>query len=157
MRLGRRGPRGESGQALVLALIFVTFAAVIIAATLGLATTNLAATSGLRTTRGSYYDADAAMEAAIATIRVDTNRGYLNLCPSFSPAFTLNTPSIPLRVDCFPVVAPLFQRRVVLSVCPASTAAPCPDASSLLRADVKFYDDQTFGRAVAVQTWSARQ
>jgi hypothetical protein len=157
MRLGRRGPRCESGQALVLALIFVTFAAVIIAATLGLATTNLAATSGLRTTRGSYYDADAAMEAAIATIRVDTNSGYLNLCPSFSPAFTLNTSSIPLRVDCFPVVAPLFQRRVVLSVCRASTAAPCPDASSLLRADVKFYDDQTFGRAVAVQTWSARQ
>jgi hypothetical protein len=97
------------------------------------------------------------LEAGIAAIRVDTNRGYLNLCSSYSPPFTLNNASTPLRVDCFPQVAPLFQRHVVLSVCPSSVAAPCPDARSLLSAEVKFYDDQNFGRAVAILTWSARQ
>ena len=44
--------------------------------------------------------------------------------------------------------------RVVLSVCPSSVSAPCPDGKSLLRADVIFYDDGSFGRAVGVQTWS---
>ena len=153
-----RSMRGdEGGMALVMALMFVTFAAVLIAATLGLASTNLRATLALETARGSYYDADAAMESAIATIRVDTDNGYVGLCPSYTPAFTLNVSSTPVRVDCFPQVAPLYQRRVVLLVCRSSVAAPCPDAQALLRADVKFYDDQSFGRAVAVQTWSARQ
>jgi hypothetical protein len=46
------------------------------------------------------------------------------------------------------------QRRVVLSVCPSSVSAPCPDAKSLLRVYVIFYDDTGFGRAAGVQTWS---
>jgi hypothetical protein len=156
MRSSRERTWDEGGQALVMSLVFINVVAVIIGAILGLANTNLSATVPLQTVRGSSYDADAALEAALATIRVDTNRGYVNLCPSYTPGFTLNTPSEPLRVDCFPIAAPLFQRRVVLSVCRASVAAPCPDANSLLRAEARFYDDQSFGRAVSVQTWSAR-
>ena len=53
-----------------------------------------------------------------------------------------------------PFAASAAQRHVVLSVCPAAVAAPCPDASALLRADVIFYDDSGFGRAVSIQSWS---
>jgi hypothetical protein len=156
MRSERAQTADEGGQALVMGLIFINVVAVIVSAIVGLANANVRATTPLRTLRGSSYDADAALEAALATIRVDTNRGYVNLCPSYTPTFTLNSPSDPVRVDCFPIAAPLFQRRVVLSVCPTSVSAPCPDANSLLRAEAWFFDDQSFGRAVSVQTWSAR-
>ena len=94
--------------------------------------------------------------AAIATIRVDTTQGYAGSCLNggYTPTWTLNTPSRPLRVDCYPQSSSATQRRVVLSVCPTSVSAPCPDASSILRVAVTFSDDGSFGRAVGVQTWS---
>ncbi len=135
-------------------MLFLAATSLIVAALLGFASTSSQATTVTRTLRGTDYDADAAMQAAIATIRVSTTQGYVGACASFTPAFTLNTPARPVRVDCFPFSAPSAQRHVVLSVCPSTVAAPCPDASSILRADVIFYDDQTNGRAVSIQSWS---
>jgi hypothetical protein len=155
---GIRGRRatGEEGSALVLALLFLTVSAVVVTALVGFTTTSSRATSALRSARGTDYDAASAMQAAIATIRVGTTQGYPGSCLTggYTPAWTLNNPSRPLRVDCYPQSSSATQRRVVLSVCPSSVSAPCPDASSLLRADVIFYDDQSFGRAVGLQTWS---
>lgn len=153
----RRRATGENGSALVLALLFLTVSAVVVTALLGFTTTSSSATSALRAARGTEYDATSAMQAAIATIRVDPAEGSAENCLAggYTPAWTLNNPSRPLRVDCSPQSSSSSQRRVVLSVCPSSVSArPCPDARSLLRADVIFYDDHGVGRAVGVQTWS---
>jgi hypothetical protein len=154
VRLRRTDRRDEAGAALELALIFLMSTAVIVGTLLTFASTSSQATVVTRTSRGADYDADAAMEAAIATIRVSTTQGFVGSCASFTPAFTLNNPTRPVRVDCFPFSTSASQRHVVLSVCPTSVAAPCPDNQALLRADVIFYDDQSFGRAVSIQSWS---
>lgn len=147
---------GEEGSALVLALLFLTVTGVVVSALLGFATTSSSATIAGRSARGTDYDADSAMQAAIATIRVGAMEGVAGNCLNggYTPTWTLNNTSVPVRVDCFPQTSASSQRRVVLSVCPSSVSAPCPDAKSLLRADVIFYDDQSLGRAVGVQTWS---
>jgi hypothetical protein len=152
----RRRATGEDGSALVLALLFLTVSAVVVTALIGFTTTSSSATSALRAARGTDYDTTSAMQAAIATIRVGATEGVAGNCLNlgYTPAWTLNNTLRPLRVDCFPQSSSATQRRVVLSVCPASVTAPCPDASSLLRVDVIFYDDGSFGRAVGVQTWS---
>jgi hypothetical protein len=155
---GERIPNGspEDGAALVLALMILTISMITVGVLIGFVYTGSGATVATRAARAHDYDAASAMAAAIATIRVGTTEGYVGSCLSggYSPAWTLNDASRPVRVDCFPQSAAALQRRVILSVCPSSIAAPCPDANSLLRADVTFYDDQSFGRAVAVSTWS---
>jgi hypothetical protein len=153
----RRRATGEDGSALVLALLFLSVSAVIVTALMTFTTTSSSATSALRAARGTDYDSTSAIQAAIATIRVGASEGVAGNClqGGYTPSWTLNNPSRPLRVDCFPQSSSATQRRVVLSVCPSLVSAPCPDGSSLVRADVIFYDDGSFGRAVGVQTWSS--
>ena len=151
----RRRGRGEDGAALELALLFLGAASLIVVALLNFASTSSQATTVTRTTRGTDYDADAAMQAAIATIRVSTTQGVVGTCSSYTPSFALNDPARPVRVDCFPLTgATASQRHVILSVCPSSVAPPCPDGAAVLRADVVFYDDQGVGRALSIQSWS---
>jgi hypothetical protein len=157
----RRCAHGEDGFALELALIFLTAVAVIVAALLGYAGSSSQSTVVFRNARGSEYDADAVMQADLSIIRATAGQGVFGgSCTAFdpstaSPVLALNT-SAPLRVDCTPIsiATPTPRREVVLSVCLRTIAAPCPDASALLRADVIFYDDVTFGRALAIQSWS---
>ena len=96
------------------------------------------------------------MQAAIATIRVGTTEGYAGSCLNggYTPAWTLNNPSpaAPRRL-LSPVELGDAAAGRALGV-PGSVSAPCPDAKSLLRVDVIFYDDSSFGRAAGVQTWS---
>jgi hypothetical protein len=153
----RRLQRGEDGAALELALIFMVTVSLMVTGLLTFASTSSTATVVTRTTRGTDYDADAAMQADIATIRATAGQGvYGSSCASFTPAFTLNNPSRALRVDCFPVNGPSSQRRVVLSAClvSVSPSPPCLDSQAILRADVTIYDDGSFGRAVSIQSWS---
>jgi hypothetical protein len=160
-KLTRGRAHGEDGFALELALIFLTAVAVIVAALLGYAGSSSQATVVFRTSRGSEYDADAVMQADLSIVRATAGQGVFgNACAAYdpstaSPVLVLNTIN-PLRVDCTPIsiATPTPRREVVLSVCPRAIAAPCPDASALLRADVIFYDDVTFGRALAIQSWS---
>ncbi|HEV7527226.1 MAG TPA: hypothetical protein VGP92_19885 [Acidimicrobiia bacterium] len=154
MKLARMRAHGEEGIALELALIFLTATSVIVASLLGFADTSSQATVVFRSSRGSDYDVDAAMQADIATIRVTSGQGLVGSCASFTPAFTLNNPASPVRVDCTPSSAPAGQRHVVLSVCPTTIASPCPDISAVLRADITFYDDGSFGRALSILSWS---
>lgn len=144
-----RVPR-EEGSALVLALLFLTVSAVVIGALLSFVTTGSSATIAVRSARGTEYDAQSVMEAAIATYRVDTSGNCL--LSGYSPSWTLNNAARPLKVFCFPQPSAPSQRHVVFSVCATSTA--CADSASLLRVDMIFYDDQGYGRAVGVQTWS---
>jgi hypothetical protein len=154
MSSSRHHEHDEAGAALQLALIFLTAIALIVGALLSFASTSSQATSVTRTARGTDYDADAAMQADIATLRVNTTGGVVGNCPAYTPAFALNNPARPIRVDCTPFAASAAQRHVILSVCLTAVTAPCPDASALLRADVIYYDDVSYGRAVSIQSWS---
>ena len=149
--------RDEQGAALELALIFLTACALIVAGLLSFASTGSSATLTTRTVRSTDYDADSAMQIAIATIRVGATQGYVGSCLPGGlplPVGMLNNTSRPVRVDCSPFAAPSAQRHVVLSVCPTSVSAPCPDVKALLRADVIFYDSPAFGRSLSIQSWS---
>lgn len=65
---GRRS-RGEEGAALLIALIFVTVFGVVISVVLSFADTNFRLTAATRLQRSTLYDADAAVESAIAHYR----------------------------------------------------------------------------------------
>ncbi|HZQ79792.1 MAG TPA: hypothetical protein VFE55_20860 [Acidimicrobiia bacterium] len=151
----------ERGTILVITLAFLTLAGLTVVGLLNYSTTALTATNQLAAQRSKDYDADGAMDAAIAKLRTSTTQGYVGSCSSYSfpstDSLTANNSSVALRVDCTPTFVPAgqFYRDVLLSVCPASvTTNPCPDSSSLVRAHVKIYDDQSIGRAVSVDTWS---
>ena len=146
----------QAGSALVLALIFLSVSGVIVAALLNYATTSSSATIAVRAASGTDYDADSAMQAAIATIRVGTTQGVAGNCLNngYTPTWTLNNPSRPVKVFCFPQSSSSTERDVVLSVCATSGTTACADSASLLEVHVVFYDDQSYGRAVGVQTWS---
>ncbi|MGN6609124.1 MAG: hypothetical protein ACTHMS_19185 [Jatrophihabitans sp.] len=155
-----RRPRDEDGAALVIALVFLIFISVLVTASLNIVFTDTKATPVIRANRALAYDADAALQYAIATIRVNPNQGLQYSCdaipfPGSSSGFTLNQ-SISLQVNCSPEQpnSPLYyQRHVQLQVvCVGSTTGPC--ANPLLRADVRFYDDKSLGRTVVVTTWS---
>ncbi len=155
-RLRRHFQSSEEGSALVICLAFLTFVALVVGALLEYTYTNLVATNKLKAVRSTDYNADGAMEQAIAAIRVNTAQGFVGACTSISVA-AANGDGSSVRVDCAPTLMPLFQRQVSLSVCPSTEAAPCPDSKSLLQANVKYYDYPTFGSTAIVETWSANQ
>jgi len=151
-RLRRRtGTPDECGQALILALLFLTVCSVIIGGLLTYSSANSTSTSALRVARGNDYDTTSAMNAAIATVRTGTTCGNSVYTP---PANTLNNTSRTLRVDCFPQSSSSVKRDDVFLVCPSSVAAPCPDNRALLAAEVTFYDSQGTGKTLQVNTWS---
>ncbi len=127
-----RSRRGEEGAALELALIFLTATSLIVAALLGFASTSSQATAVTRTLRGTDYDADAAMQAGD---RDDPGQHHAGLRRRRAHRSRPRSRSTPLRGPCAstasPSPPPSAQRHVVLSVCPSSVAAPCPDASSV--------------------------
>ena len=148
----RARSRGEDGSALVLALLFLTVCAVTIGGLLTYATTNSTSTGAVRVARGNDYDALAAMNAAIANVRIGNTCG--TGATGYTPTWTLNNTSRPLRVDCFSLSSSSATREDVFLVCPSSVTAPCPDDSALVKADVTFYDSQGTGTSLQVNTWS---
>ena len=151
-RFLRARRRGEEGSALVLALLFLTACAVTIGGLMTFANSNSTASTALRTARGNDYDAIAAMQAAIATVRPGNTCGTGG--SGYTPSWTLNNPSRPLRVDCFVKASNSVKRNDIFSVCPSSVSAPCPDNQSLLLAEVVYYDNQSVGGSLEVETWS---
>ena len=144
LRRVRSGDAADDGAVLIIAMVFIIFVAVIVSASLSYAFTNERTTSTVRANRGLAYDSDAAMQKAIATIRTGE-------CAAVD--YSGHNQSAALRVDCTPETALLYQREVQLDVCYASDAT-C--ATPLLSADVTFYDDQTIGRAVIINSWSTQ-
>jgi hypothetical protein len=146
----RLAARDEEGTALILALLFLTICAVAIAGLLTFSSTSSNATIALRTARGNDYDAQATMQAAIATIR---KGDACTTNVSYTPTWTLNNPSAPLRADCYVQSASSAQRNDVLLVCRTTAPTPC-DSQALLRANVIFYDTPSVGASIGIQTWS---
>jgi Tfp pilus assembly protein PilX len=145
----------EQGAVLILAVVFILVIGLVSIGLLNLSTTNILATTHLKAVRTANYAADGAMEAAIATIRMDPNAGF----PSSTTSCGQTPPSVngtSYRVDCYPVSAPEFQREVVLEVCPIGSPSPC-DSVSPLRATVLLYDFPSVGASVSIQNWSAVQ
>jgi hypothetical protein len=153
--------RGEQGSALVLALLFLSVCGITVGGLLTYANASSTSTTALRASRGSDYNAIGAMQAGIATVRVGAAcaSGVYVTPSATAPTTPLNNPpGIVLRVDCSQQSATTKQRNDVLSVCPNTVSAPCPDSQSLLTANVIFYDSTTtFGVSVGVQTWSTNQ
>ena len=150
-----RSARGEQGSALVLALLFLTVCGVTVGGMLTFATTSSDATIALRASRGTVFDAQGAMQVAIATVRT----GAACTTNMYSPTTAqLNVTNDPVRVDCYPISAVLSgssaKRNDVLYVCPTSASAPC-DTRAVLQVDVIFYDSPTVGYSIGVQTWTS--
>jgi len=148
--------RGDEGSALVLALLFLTVCGVAVGGMLTFANTSSNATSALRANRGTEFDAEGAMQVAIATVRTGT------ACTTnmYSPLSSqLNNTSAPVRVDCYPIsvvsTGAYAKRNDVLYVCPSAANAPC-DAQALLRANVIFYDAPSFGYSIGIKTWNSQ-
>ncbi len=152
-----RHSRDEEGVILVLSMIFLAVCGVVVAALFTLTGSSFGAATALGETRARDFDAESSLNGAIAYVRAKSSEpqleGYPGECLSsgYTPDWTLNDPTRPLRVDCAVQGYAPYQRHVVLSVCPSTVTAPCPESSSVLKADVTFYD--ALG-TVAVTTWS---
>ncbi len=161
MRFAPRARRAracnEEGTALVLALLFLTVGGMIVGGLLSYSNTSAASTTALRVARGNDFDAQATLDAAIATVRTGTSTCSTSGSTAYTPATSLlNTPSRALRVDCFAPSGSVVpgQRNYVFLVCPiAGSSTPCTDAQSLVSAFVTFYDS-TSPPTINIQTWS---
>ncbi|WAX57114.1 hypothetical protein M6B22_21745 [Jatrophihabitans cynanchi] len=71
----RARPSGDGGVTLILALIIITTIALVIGATLSLATTNVKATVALRDQAATSYSADGAAQVAVNQLRTGTFPG----------------------------------------------------------------------------------
>src|SRR4051794_30703755 len=120
-----RKQRGDDGAALVIALVFLVFISVLVTASLDYAFTDIKATPVVRANRALAYDADAAMEQAIAEIRIDPTQGVRYSCdPQHFPHSLQTNQSADLRVNCTPQQVPqYYQRHVQLQVCYDSDAS----------------------------------
>ena len=67
--------RGEEGAALIIALVFILTMGLLAGVLVGLADTNLLATSNLEAQRVGQYAADGALEVAVQTVRYGSNCG----------------------------------------------------------------------------------
>jgi len=140
----------------VLALLFLTVCGITIGGLLTFANTSSVATTTLRQTRRTDFDAHAAVEVAIATVRTGTN------CTTNMPTvLPLNNLTAPVRVDCYQLSATSgshAQRNDVFLVCPQSVAPPCDTNPSvpLLQANVIFYDTPVPGFSIGIQSWTSR-
>jgi hypothetical protein len=106
--------RDESGQALLLALGFLFFFGVVIAAILYLADASTRSTVNLRDQRDTIYVADGATEAAIQYGRVTPQVGAFGAVPCMGvPNFSLTMNGKTATVTCETLGSPLsFDRRV---------------------------------------------
>jgi hypothetical protein len=157
-RTGRRSSRREQGSALVLALLFLTVCGVTIGGLLTFANASSNATTALRLTRGTDFDAHAAAQVAIATVRTGAS-----CTPSvYTPAQPLlNNQSARVRVDCYQLSSATgthAKRNDVFLVCPFSAPEPCDSNPSvpLLQVNLTFYDTPVPGFSVGIQSWTSR-
>jgi len=171
--------REENGQVLLMALVFLTAIAIIMAALLGFAFTSFAAAPALRSATQSQYSADAAVEQAIANLRTPAND---NAFQPFTPAQFYNQTSggcpgvgtasngmvtigsVTYRDDC-EALPPggLGQVEVVIVACPDPTPASPPPVGCAntvaLRATVWFTQQLAAGQPsiATIVSWSDQQ
>jgi hypothetical protein len=154
--------RDEGGQALVLALAFLTFAGLVIAATLTYAYASELTTQRLSNQRDTTYTADGATDAAVQMGRLDPTLGAYGdpRCqatePTSAPAQFLLTTTSPgndgtsATVVCTWSQDPLFpDRTVTFATFVASQTAP------VVKATVTYADRSVSGTPPVPATVSA--
>jgi hypothetical protein len=145
--------RDQDGQALVLALAFLAFFGLVIAALLSFAGANVLATSQLREQRSETYAADGATDAAINIARTDRNIGAFGAVPCMdSSSFTVTAPDgTTAGVTCVSLAGALDQDRNVRFTATAGGARQ-------VVAQVVFHDSATSGVLppvdVEVKSWT---
>ena len=158
--LGDRRPSTprEQGSALVLALLFLTVCGITIGGLLTFANAGSNETTALRLTRGTDFDAHAAVQVAIATVRTGSSCTTSVYTPMTS---SLNNPTAPLRVDCYQLSSSTgahATRNDVFLVCPSSVNPPCDTDPSvpLIQVNLTYYDTPVLGFSLGIQSWSSR-
>lgn len=147
----------EGGQALVLALAFLVFAGLVIAATLTYAYASELSTQRLGDQRNTVYAADGAVDAAIQVSRLDSTVGAYGdvRCQATDPAsattpilLTATSNGIPASVICTwsSVLTP--DRTVTFSAFVPGQTAP------VVRAKVIYYDSSVSTPPVPVDVLS---
>ena len=101
---------GEDGSALVLALIFLSVSGVTVGGLMTYMNTSSSATTAVRVGRGADYDAVSAMQAAIATVRAGGTCG--TGASGYTPSWTVNNSTRPVRVDCTVVAPPVYDSTI---------------------------------------------
>lgn len=140
---GRAGD--EDGQALLLALAFLLFFGLVIAAILGFAEASVMKTANLREQRAVAYAADGAMDGAIQLGRWDLAVGAFGAVPCITYSVTLNGKTA--TVTCESVGNPLSdERRVIFT---ASV-----DGIARVRANVLYSGVATPPAPVYVISWT---
>lgn len=132
---------GESGAALLLAIVLVFVLGVVFVA-LGSATSNdLLNSNNLTTVRSTEYAADGAMTIAIHSVRYGSN-AYAktmatNCLPSLNPE-TIN--GVTMYVYCTRISYQPFSptRNILFEACMSSS--PCTSSNTVIQAEVDFDD-----------------
>lgn len=146
--------QNEDGAVLLLALGFLTFIGVVAVVLLNYTTTSLRATINVRDVRNREYAADGVAEAAITKFRDVTNAASANSNNCLAST-TIN--SLALRADCQEAAGTVGTATdVTFTVCPASSAQPCPASAVRLVARVK-YTRSGSSVLASVSSWSVRR
>ncbi len=111
--------RGEEGAALIIALVFILTMGLLAGVLVGLADTNLLATSNLEAQRVGQYAADGALEVAVQTVRYGSNCGTTS---GLSVTIPTSGSTQDLTVWCTSA-ALVGARQVTFWACPTSTSS----------------------------------
>jgi hypothetical protein len=128
---------------LILALVFMVSVGMITVGLLSVGNASLFTTIGLQNQRNVTYGADAAMEAAIQTVRYQAPTFPLpcpdTFPPAGKPAFTVNGQSFVVQF-CITIPAGYWGRQVTFTSCLASNAGSCQTSGALVQASVVYND-----------------
>ena len=147
----------EDGQALILALAFLVFFGLVIAAMLSFATTNLLATQRLGEDRAARYAADSAMDGAIQYARTPggtpsgLSAGAYGAVPCITFSYT-DPAGVAATVTCKSLANPTDLDRKVQFTASVGTVPK-------IQATVLFHDSTSGSGppAVDVQSWTVCQ
>ena len=155
-------PRHEDrGAALILAIGFMLFVGAITASLAFLISSGFANRGTLERVRDREFAADAAIQDAITSVRLVTDRSAEVTCAG--QRTTLN--GVTIRVDCASAAGltggtdnlVLSQRNLIFTAC-EDTGVPCTEETAVIRAQVNF--EQRYGKNVTktyVQSWSVNK
>jgi hypothetical protein len=143
--------RDDDGQVLILALVFVSFAGLLIGALLNFVNASVLGTQQLKGQRSAAYAADSATDAAINVARADRSIGAYGATPCMkSSSFTMTEPDGTVAtVDCSSLANALDTDRTI-----QFTASV--DGAPTVRARVVFHDSAAPSGLpiVEVQSWT---
>jgi type II secretory pathway pseudopilin PulG len=128
----------EAGQSLLLALFFLSFFGVFVAALLGFTSTSWLSSSSVAKQRSTTYEADSAVFGAIQRVRLASNPGTSTLCTSGTTAnvFVYPSASSPnVAVGCSNPSTSAYNLTVTFT----ATSAP---SGPNITATVVFYNSQ---------------